>query len=369
MPEGPAVAAWRVLQGLAHHVDGADLLLALHAAIGAHGGAPATLLVEDLRARLQQTCFHHRAEGHAWLALAALHRGERAFVQRQFLFDPRTGNLAIVRLALASDPLTAQPLGHRARGAGAEEGVEHHVPLLRRRQQHAVQQRLWLLRGMGLVPVLILQPLSARTDRKGPVAAHLDLVVQRLHRGVVELVLRLFALAGPQQGFVRIGEPGAAKVGHRVGLAPHDVVQDPEAQVLQHRAHAIDVVIAANHPQRAIGLQHAAAFGQPAPGEGVVGAEAVEPVPIVGHRIHVAAVGPIEIAAKLQVVGGIGEDQVHAVIGQFAHRCHAVAIQDLPQWQVRLVDHCSFRLAHTRSGANFRHFAHEKHFPHLSTGV
>jgi hypothetical protein len=58
---------------------------------------------------------------------------------------------------------------------------------------------------------------------------------------------------------VRVGEALAAEVRHRVGLAPDDVVQDPEAQVLQRRADAEDVVIAADHPQRAVGLQHAAA--------------------------------------------------------------------------------------------------------------
>ena len=151
----------------------------------------------------------------------------------------------------------------RAGGAGAEERVEHHVAALGRGEQHAVEQCLGLLRRVRLVAVVVLQPLAPGADREGPVAAHLQLVVQCLHRAVVELVARLLALARPDQRLVRIGEARAAEIGHRVGLAPHDVVEDPEAQILQSRAEAVDIVIAADHPQSAIRLQNAPALRQP----------------------------------------------------------------------------------------------------------
>jgi uncharacterized membrane-anchored protein len=66
---------------------------------------------------------------------------------------------------------------------------------------------------------------------------------------------------------VRVGEAAAAEVRHRVGLAPDHVVEDPEAEILQRRADAEDVVIGADHPDRAVGLQHAALGEQPGAGE------------------------------------------------------------------------------------------------------
>ena len=91
----------------------------------------------------------------------------------------------------------------------------------------------------------------------------------------IDIVVEGVALGGlvarrPDQRLVRVGEALALEVRHRVGLAPDDVVQQPEAQVLQRRADAEDVVVAADHPQRALGLQHAARRRQPGAGEGIV---------------------------------------------------------------------------------------------------
>src|SRR3546814_5431671 len=57
---------------------------------------------------------------------------------------------------------------------------------------------------------------------------------------------------------MRVGEARALEIGHRIGLAPDDVVQDPESLVLQLRADTKDVVVAADHPQRTVILQDAA---------------------------------------------------------------------------------------------------------------
>ena len=57
--------------------------------------------------------------------------------------------------------LTAEAARHGARGAGAAERIEHEVVGPRRRQDHARQQRLRLLRRMQLLAVAAFQPLLA----------------------------------------------------------------------------------------------------------------------------------------------------------------------------------------------------------------
>ena len=48
-----------------------------------------------------------------------------------------------------------------------------------------------------------------------------------------------------------IGKAPAAEIRHRIGLAPHHIVQDPVAQILQAGADAEDIVIGADNPERA----------------------------------------------------------------------------------------------------------------------
>jgi hypothetical protein len=115
---------------------------------------------------------------------------------------------------------------------------------------------------------------------------------------------------------MRVGQPLAAEVGHRVRLAPDHVVQQPEARILHRGADAKDVVIAADHPDRAVGFQQAARGGQPVAGEAVIGGKAGELVPVVVDRIDKAVVGAVQVALQLQVVGRVGEDQVDAALGQ-----------------------------------------------------
>ena len=185
---------------------------------------------------------------------------------------------------------------------------------------------------------ILLEPLLPAADRQHPVAPHLQFVVEGFHGAVVEGVFRLLALARPDQRFVGIGKAGALEIGHGIGLAPHDVVEDPEAEILQRGPHAEDVVIGADHPQAAIGLEHAAGFGQPFAGEAVVGGEAVELVPIVGDGIDMAAIGAREIAAQLEVIGRIGKHHIDAGRGQRTHRRNAIAGDDLAQRQIAQVD-------------------------------
>ncbi|MNQ96361.1 hypothetical protein D3C85_1119620 [compost metagenome] len=277
----------------------------------------------------QQAGFDQGAERH--LDLGLLGAGDDQVLRRggDDGLDAFLGHLGVAFVAFDADEAAAQALGGGARGAGAEEGVQDDVADAAGRQDDPVQQGLGLLGRVGLVAVLVLQALIAGAQGQGPVRAHLGVFVEGLQRVVVEGVALLLArLGGPDQGLVRIGEARALEVRHRVGLAPDDVVQHPEAQVLHRRAQAEDVVIAADDPERALVLQHPAAFGQPGAGEGVIGGEAVELVPVVVDRIDLGVVRPQQVAAQLQVIGRVGEDHVHRLVRQALQHLDAVATQD-----------------------------------------
>ena len=92
---------------------------------------------------------------------------------------------------------------------------------------------------------------------------------------------------------MRVGEAGALKIGHRIGLAPDNVVENPEAGILKHSAAAEDIMIAADHPQSAIGFQDAPRLLHPCLCEGVVNRIAVKLVPIIINRINAAALGAV----------------------------------------------------------------------------
>ncbi len=190
----------------------------------------------------------------------------------------------------------AEALGDGPGGPGAEERIEDDVPGLGRGEQDAGDQRLGLLRRMDLAARLVLQALLAGAQRDEPVRADLDILVAGLESLVVEGVAGLGVARGPDQRLMGIGEPAAAKVRHRVRLAPDDVVQHPESEVLQRRADAEDVVVGADHPERAVRFQHAARGGEPGSREGVVGSKALELVPVVVDGVDAAVVGAVQFA-------------------------------------------------------------------------
>ena len=127
---------------------------------------------------------------------------------------------------------------------------------------------------------------------------------------------------------VGVLEPAAAEVRHRVGLAPDDVVEDPEAEILHRGADAEDVVVGADHPDRAVRLQHPASRQQPGAGKGVVGCEAVELVPVVVDRVDLGLVGAEQFAVELKIVGRVGEDDVDRLVRQTFERRHAIALEN-----------------------------------------
>src|SRR2546430_117532 len=76
-----------------------------------------------------------------------------------------TRRCGIVGIALDADEAAMQPAGDRARRARAEEGIEHDLARLGRRDQDAVEQRLGLLGRMQLAAVA-LQALGAGAQRE-----------------------------------------------------------------------------------------------------------------------------------------------------------------------------------------------------------
>ena len=172
-------------------------------------------------------------------------------------------------------------LGDGAGGARAEEGIENDVPGPGGREQDAGEQRLGLLGGMGLAALVVLQAFIAGAQRDQPVGAHLHVFVASLQSLVIEGITGALVARGPDQGLVGIGEALAAEVRHRIGLAPDDIVEDPEVEILQAGADAEDVVVGADHPERRIGLHHALDGGEPGIGEVVVMTQRGEFIPIV----------------------------------------------------------------------------------------
>ncbi len=221
-----------------------------------------------------------------------------------------------------------QPLGDGARGPGAEKRVEHQIAHIGRGEDHAMEKRLGLLGGVRLAPPS-LDALGAGAKRQKPVRTHLKAVVERLHGAVVEPIGLAARVGAPDQGFVGVGEPPAAEVGHGVRLAPNDVVEDPKAFVLHHGADAVDVVVGPDHPQRAVALQQPSRLDEPGARELVVAAKTVEAVPRGIHARHLRVVGPQERAFELQVVGRVGEDHVDRGGWQRRHDLDAVAEKDL----------------------------------------
>ena len=128
-----------------------------------------------------------------------------------------------------------------------------------------------------------------------------------------------------------IGKTAPAKIGHGIGFAPNNVIEHPEAQILQGRADPENIVIGTNDPKAGLRLHDAAALGQPSAGKGVIIGKACEFIPIIVDRIHYALVGARQSAFQLQIIGGIGKNEIHTGIGGTwpAWRGFSVAMPDL----------------------------------------
>jgi len=249
------------------------------------GGIPAVKGIK-LFARAQHATFNQLAKRHA--RLGAFRGGglQRFLIELAYGFDPLFGNLAIRFFPFDPNKVAAQHLGNCTCGACAKERIKHDITGVGRPHKDTVQQAFGLLRRMRFIAHLVLQTFVAGADRQHPITAHLDTFVQRFQRFVVEGVFGILVLAGPDHGFMRIGKALAAKVRHRVRLAPHHVVQDPETRILQCGTNAENIVIAANNPDRAIGFQQTPRGFQPFAGKLVIDGKAGKLVPRIIDRIH-----------------------------------------------------------------------------------
>src|SRR4029077_2252396 len=102
------------------------------------------------------------------------------------------------------------------------------------------------LRRVRLFSGGVPQSFCASANRNCPVRTHLKIIVQDLHGFIVERVTLLRTLVGPDEGFVSIGKATATEIRHWIRLAPNDVVENPEPEVLENRADAKNVVIGAD---------------------------------------------------------------------------------------------------------------------------
>ncbi|MOA09457.1 hypothetical protein D3C78_1292880 [compost metagenome] len=70
-------------------------------------------------------------------------------------------------------------------------------------------------------------------------------------------------------------------------------------------------MVGADDPDGAVRFQHAAAGEQPGAGEGVIGLEGGELVPLVIDGIDQRLIGTMQRAAKLEVIGRVSENRIH----------------------------------------------------------
>ena len=126
------------------------------AAIRPHPRLMPARLVEQYLARTDQAPLDEVAERDA-RGLAPRFERQRLACRRADFRDAPARDDGVGRVALDPDKPPAEPLGDRTRGAGAEKRVEHDIAGPGRGEQHAVQQRLGLLRRMRLFSIAVAQ--------------------------------------------------------------------------------------------------------------------------------------------------------------------------------------------------------------------
>ena len=189
---------------------------------------------------LRRPCSQQEAEGDPRLA-ALLYRGKQCRLGCGVglcASQSGLGGADVASVLLNPDPPPGESSGRRRRSSRCRGRDPRRGRRQRGGGEHAVEEGLGLLGGVHLRPVGPAQALLAVAHGQEPVAAHLEVVVEGLERVVVEGVARRLGLRRPDQGLVGVGEAPPAEVGHRVGLLPDDIVEDPEAEVLEDRSDA-----------------------------------------------------------------------------------------------------------------------------------
>ena len=193
MPIGPSIAAWRILDSRTHFMNGTIYNATNDGPVRPHRRLKAPLTIKQLRAWVQIAGLNQLTKGDLWRRLWRLHGLDRAFVQRQSSGDALFGHFTVNVFTFAANPVTAKTACDRARCACSKKWIKDDVAGLRTGEQYAIQQCLRLLRGVRL-HAIALQPLLSATNGDKPIGPHLQLVIQRLHRAIVERIFRLFAL-------------------------------------------------------------------------------------------------------------------------------------------------------------------------------
>ena len=124
---------------------------------------------------------------------------------------------------------------------------------------------------------------------------------------------------------MRIGQTFATEVGHGVRLAPHHVIQNPEPLVLKFGTHPKHVVVTADYPDCTVRLKQTARRCQPITGELVIGRKGRKLVPVIINGIDFGVIGAMKIATKLEIVGRVRKNEVHAICGKRIHYFNAIA--------------------------------------------
>ncbi len=127
---------------------------------------------------------------------------------------------------------------------------------------------------------------------------------------------------------MRVLETTTTEVWHRIGLAPYDVVQKPEANVLKLCANAENIVVRTNNPDSAIWLQHATAGQKPCAGEGIIGLKAFKLIPMIVNSANHRLIRAVKIATELEIVRRIGKNDVHRVIRKAFQCGNAITLDD-----------------------------------------
>ena len=155
VPEGPAVAGFEPLHRRADAVDRADML----AAVRSRRAASRRRAPSPRSGGARRSARRRRASSPASSSVPNGMRGSARFPSTTLSTAPLAAadgvdaparGRDVAAVALDADEVPAELLRDRARRAGAEEGIEHDVARLRRREQHAIEQRLRLLRRMHL---------------------------------------------------------------------------------------------------------------------------------------------------------------------------------------------------------------------------
>src|SRR5215472_12109376 len=230
-------------------MDRARRICAHKRSVRAHFGAVTFLGALKNGPRWQQTPLYDPAEGNARFGTPGFGDFDRIVVRRHNVRNALARDARIVRVTLDSDETTRKSCRNSASRARPKKRIEDDVARLARCDYDAMKQRLRFLRGVRLSTIFVFEAFCTGANRNSPIRTHLKLVIQRLHRFVIERVGALRSLGRPDESFVRVGETPSAKIWHRVRLAPDDIVENPESEVLQDRADTEDVVIRADDPE------------------------------------------------------------------------------------------------------------------------